>query len=120
MKKVSLEIIIPIYNEGKSILKLFELFQTFVKTEFRILLCYDKEDDDVFSFYLPAFWGNLHFVGRYQAAGALDVLHVVLAQQESHAPGVASHNFPAAFHGHHIICLKIIEAQPEFFSTVKV
>jgi glycosyltransferase involved in cell wall biosynthesis len=50
MKKVPLEIVIPIYNEGKNILKLFELFRTFIKTEFRILLCYDLEDDDIFSF----------------------------------------------------------------------
>ena len=50
MKKVPLEIVIPIYNEGRSILKLFESFQAFVETEFRILLCYDLEDDNVFSF----------------------------------------------------------------------
>ena len=50
MKKVPLEIVIPIYNEGKNILKLFELFRTFIKTEFRILLCYDLGDDDIFSF----------------------------------------------------------------------
>jgi glycosyltransferase involved in cell wall biosynthesis len=50
MKKVPLEIVIPIYNEGKNILKLFELFRTFIKTEFRILLCYDLEDDDIFNF----------------------------------------------------------------------
>ena len=50
MKKVPLEIVIPIYNEGRGVLKLFELFETFVETEFRILLCYDLEDDNVFSF----------------------------------------------------------------------
>ena len=50
MKKLPLEIIIPIYNEGKNILKLFEFFEIFIKTEFRILLCYDLEDDDVFNF----------------------------------------------------------------------
>ncbi len=50
MKKVPLEIVIPIYNEGENILKLFELFGTFVKTKFRILLCYDLENDDIFNF----------------------------------------------------------------------
>ena len=50
MKKIPLEIVIPIYNEGKNILKLFELFETSVKTKFRILLCYDLDSDDIFSF----------------------------------------------------------------------
>tara|TARA_Y100000590_G_scaffold424858_1_gene532261 strand:- start:1045 stop:1788 length:744 start_codon:yes stop_codon:yes gene_type:complete len=50
MKKVPLEIIVPIYNEGRNILKLFEFFEDFVKTEFRILLCYDLENDNVFNF----------------------------------------------------------------------
>ena len=50
MKKISLEIVIPIYNEGESILKLFESFQKLIKTEFRILLCYDLDDDTIFNF----------------------------------------------------------------------
>lgn len=50
MKKIPLEIVIPIYNEGKNIIKLFELFQTLVKTEFRVLLCYDLDNDDIFNF----------------------------------------------------------------------
>jgi glycosyltransferase involved in cell wall biosynthesis len=50
MKKVPLEIVVPIYNEGKNILRLLELFEEFVKTDFRILLCYDLDEDNVFSF----------------------------------------------------------------------
>ena len=50
MKKIPLEIVIPVYNEGESILKLFESFQEFVKTEFRILLCYDLDNDTIFNF----------------------------------------------------------------------
>tara|TARA_B100001123_G_C15155545_1_gene965315 strand:+ start:26 stop:763 length:738 start_codon:yes stop_codon:yes gene_type:complete len=50
MKKVPLEIIIPIFNEGENIIRLFDLFQKNVKTEFRVLLCYDLDDDDIFSF----------------------------------------------------------------------
>ncbi len=50
MKKIPLEIVIPIYNEGESILKLFESFQKLIKTEFRILLCYDLDDDTIFNF----------------------------------------------------------------------
>ena len=48
MKKNSLEIVIPIYNEGNNLIKLFKLFDTNVKTDFRVLLCYDNQDDNVF------------------------------------------------------------------------
>ena len=50
MEKISLEIIIPVYNEGDKLIKLFKLFNKSVKTEFRVLICYDNEDDDVFMF----------------------------------------------------------------------
>ena len=50
MEKIQLEIVIPVYNEGPNIVKLFESFNKYVKTKFRILICYDKEDDDIFNF----------------------------------------------------------------------
>ena len=50
MNKIPLEIVIPIYNEGKSILELFKEFEKNVKTPFQVLLCYDNEKDDVFDF----------------------------------------------------------------------
>ena len=50
MQSPPLEIVIPIYNEGENIIKLFDLFAKLVKTKFRILLCYDNEDDDIFKF----------------------------------------------------------------------
>ena len=50
MKKVPLEIVIPIYNEGHGVIRLFEYFQKFIKTEFRVLLCYDLDNDDIFNF----------------------------------------------------------------------
>ena len=49
MNKIPLEIIIPIYNEGNNLIKLFNLFAEFIKTNFRVLLCYDNENDDAFN-----------------------------------------------------------------------
>ena len=49
MNKIPLEIIIPIYNEGSNLIKLFNFFAEFVKTNFRVLLCYDNENDDAFN-----------------------------------------------------------------------
>ena len=50
MQKVTLEIVVPIYNEGKKVIKLLEQFQIIIKTQFRVLLCYDLEDDDIFDY----------------------------------------------------------------------
>ena len=50
MNNVPLDIVIPIYNEGKKIVKLLDLIKKNVKTKHRILLCYDDETDDVFEF----------------------------------------------------------------------
>ena len=50
MIKIDLEIIIPIYNEGKNVIKLLKHFEDFVKTKIRILLCYDLDNDDIFNY----------------------------------------------------------------------
>ena len=50
MIKTSLEIVIPIYNEGENVVKLLKQFEDLVKTQFRVLLCYDSDDDNIFDF----------------------------------------------------------------------
>ena len=50
MLKVPLEIVVPIYNEGKKVLELLDQFQIFIKTKFRVLLCYDSDDDNIFDY----------------------------------------------------------------------
>ncbi len=50
MNKMSLEIIIPIFNEGDKVLKLMELFQNNIKNSFRVLFCYDLENDNIFQY----------------------------------------------------------------------
>ena len=50
MKKLPLEIIIPIYNEGDKIIKLLDLFKTLVHTPFRVLFCYDLDSDNIFQY----------------------------------------------------------------------
>ena len=41
-----LDIVIPVYNEGKSIIDVLEQLKKAVKTPFRILICYDDERDN--------------------------------------------------------------------------
>lgn len=51
MKKYKFDIIIPIYNEGYSIIKLLKLIKTKLKKEkFNVILCYDSKKDDVFKY----------------------------------------------------------------------
>ena len=50
MDKASLDIVIPIYNEGDKVIKLLALFQNIIKTKIRVLLCYDEDDDDIFQY----------------------------------------------------------------------
>ena len=50
MEKVPLEIIIPIYNEGEKVIKLLNQFQILIKTKFKVLLCYDLNDDNIFNY----------------------------------------------------------------------
>ena len=50
MIKVPLEIVIPIYNEGENVIKLLRQFESLIKNEFRVLLCYDDDDDNIFDY----------------------------------------------------------------------
>lgn len=43
-----LDIIIPIFNEGKQIIKLLDQLNLKLQTEITIYLCYDNDDDNIF------------------------------------------------------------------------
>jgi len=51
-----LDIVIPVYNEGGNILTVLGKLAGAVKTPARVLICYDREDDDT----LPAVRDNPH------------------------------------------------------------
>ncbi len=48
--KAELDIVIPVYNEGANIAASLASLASKVKTPFRVLICYDRDDDDT----LPA------------------------------------------------------------------
>ena len=50
MYKIPLEIIVPIYNEGDKVIKLLEEFKNYIKISFRVLLCFDHLDDNIFDY----------------------------------------------------------------------
>lgn len=48
-----LEIVIPVYNEGANIVRVLEALQEHLATSFRVLICYDFDEDDTLP-HLPA------------------------------------------------------------------
>ena len=50
IKQIDLEIVIPIYNEGENVIKLLKQFELIIKTKFRVLLCYDSDEDNIFDY----------------------------------------------------------------------
>lgn len=44
------DLIIPIYNEGEQILKLMKILQEKLKINFKVYLCYDHSDDNIFDY----------------------------------------------------------------------
>jgi len=59
MESYELDIIIPVYNEGENISQVLDRLGESVKTSFRVLICYDRDDDNtlpiVYSYPHPAF-----------------------------------------------------------------
>jgi dolichol-phosphate mannosyltransferase len=55
-----LDIVIPVYNEGANILQTLRSIARAVKTSKRVLICYDREDDDT----LPAIRNNRTALGE--------------------------------------------------------
>lgn len=43
---VELDIVIPVYNEGTNIVSVLRSLQRYVRTSFRVSICYDSEEDD--------------------------------------------------------------------------
>jgi hypothetical protein len=50
MNEIKLDLVVPIYNEGKKIIDLLNKFQENVKISFRVLLCYDEKTDNIFEY----------------------------------------------------------------------
>ena len=50
MKKTELDIVIPVYNEGKRILKLINYLKKKLRMKYRIIICYDSKNDSTYKF----------------------------------------------------------------------
>jgi dolichol-phosphate mannosyltransferase len=69
-----LDILIPVFNEGDNILPVLEAFRTQIETPFRVLICYDRDDDNT----LPA-------VEAYPQRASVDIVFVKNRSTGPHA-----------------------------------
>jgi len=84
-----LDVVIPVYNEGKNILLILEAFEREVKTPIRVLICYDQDDDSTL-LSLHNLYGRLEIIpvkneGRFAHGAVTTGFHY------SHAPAVISY-----------------------------
>jgi glycosyltransferase involved in cell wall biosynthesis len=82
-----LDIIIPVYNEGENIVRVLRSLQEHVRTPFRVLICYDHDEDNT----LPAIRvGNLPGLDlqpvKNRGQGALGA--ILTGFEDSRAPAV--------------------------------
>jgi glycosyltransferase involved in cell wall biosynthesis len=79
-----LDIVIPVYNEGGNIVRTLQAFADHVKASYRVLICYDFEEDDTLSAIREhGGFANLEFV-RNQGRGAHQA--IMTGFQHSSAP----------------------------------
>jgi dolichol-phosphate mannosyltransferase len=69
-----LDIIIPVFNEGENIVPVLESFRSRISTPYRVLICYDRDDDNT----LPA-------IEAYPERSSVDVVFVKNRDKGPHA-----------------------------------
>lgn len=83
-----IDVVIPVFNEGENILRLLNTFEMEVKSNVRVLICYDHEDDTTLN-SLKEFKGKLDVVlvrnmGKFAHGAIMSGFHF------SNAPAVFS------------------------------
>jgi dolichol-phosphate mannosyltransferase len=87
-----LDIVIPVYNEGANIVRVVDSLRTHVHTSFRLLICYDHDDDDTLEALRKIDLGGLEFqLVKNRRSGVLGAIRTGF--DESRAPAVLV--FPA-------------------------
>ncbi len=108
MKNIDLDIVVPAYFEGDSILEVLLSLEKYVKSSFRVLICYDTDEDDTLKVINenPSFKFDILFIKNKKIG-----LHgaVVSGFEESEAPAVMM--MPADDSWNARIIDKIVELQ---------
>ena len=104
---INFDIIIPVYNEGNNIKNVLDKFKYEVRSKFRILLCYDHDDDSTLTGYGDQDYEFEIILVKNKKSGAHSA--VITGMNYSTAPCVLV--FPAD----DIINQKIIDSMYELF-----
>jgi dolichol-phosphate mannosyltransferase len=92
MANPELDIVIPVYNEGESIGPVLTSLRAHMRTPFRVLICYDRDDDDTLPALVPFEQSGMDVVRvKNRGRGAFGA--VITGFAESRAPAVLV--FPA-------------------------
>jgi dolichol-phosphate mannosyltransferase len=92
MAEPELDIVIPVYNEGAAIGDVLRSLTDHVRTPFRVLICYDRDEDDTLPALVPFEARGMPIVRvKNRGRGAFGA--VVTGFEESRAPAVLV--FPA-------------------------
>lgn len=92
MREPELDIVIPVYNEGASIGPVLDSLRTHLRTPFRVLICYDRDDDDTLPALAPFEAAGME-IARVKNRGRGAFGAVVTGFASSRAPAVLV--FPA-------------------------
>ncbi|MEP6654987.1 MAG: glycosyltransferase family 2 protein [Myxococcales bacterium] len=92
MTEPELDIVIPVYNEGASIGPVLASLRAHMRTPFRVLICYDRDDDDTLPALVP-FEQTGMAIARVKNRGQGAFGAVVTGFADSRAPAVLV--FPA-------------------------
>jgi glycosyltransferase involved in cell wall biosynthesis len=112
----TLDIVIPVYNEGRNILKVLAALQASVSVTCRVLICYDFEEDDTLAAICNNWTGQLEIVfvrnARHGAHGAvlsgfvasIAPYIVVFPADDDYNPPILDKMVELASAGHDIVC----------------
>ena len=83
---IELEIVIPVYNEGANILQVLDSLRAHVRTPFRVLICYDHDDDNTLIALREAGLGDLDVrLVKNRGRGALGAVLTGFAESRAGA-----------------------------------
>lgn len=109
-----LDIVIPVYNEGRNILRTLAALRTQVKTPFDIFICYDFEEDDTLAAIRKSDSTNIRFIKNIErgphgavtsglaASGARFVL--VYPADDDYNASIVDAMMQKAVKGHDVVC----------------
>lgn len=83
------DLVIPVYNEGDGIIAVLESFRTHVKTPFRVLICYDMDNDT-----------TLDALDQYEHKNTVNIVRVKNPGRGPHSAimaGINASDAPAVF-----------------------